>query len=109
MSEPLREALPRLRGYPVVCDDKDGGSVGWSADPLGAYVRWTDIAALATPDTLDVERQRLIAAALHYYADTMPGYAAAAGLSRDEYAAVMVDVKRARAEYDRLAREGSGS
>lgn len=79
------------------------------ADPQCAH-RWTalmacdfcdahDPAGLDAPDAarLDVERQRLIAAAIRYYADTMPGYAAAAGLSQDEYAAVMVDVKRARA------------
>ena len=41
-----RASAEGLRGYPVVSEDKDGGSVGWVADPIGAYVRWDDLAAL---------------------------------------------------------------
>jgi len=55
------------------------------------------------PAPLDVKRERLVVAALRYYADTMPGYAAAAGLSREEFAAVMVDVNLAR-EYAKADR-----
>lgn len=45
----------------------------------------------------DEGRERLIQAALRFYGDQMPAYAAAAGLTKDEYAAVMVDVRRVRA------------
>ena len=30
----------------MVSEDQDGGSVGWSVDPLGPYVRWSDVAAV---------------------------------------------------------------
>ena len=56
-------------------------------------------------DALSPEQERqLLAAALRYYRDTMPGYAAAAHLSRESYALVMVDVERAKrlvAKYDK--------
>lgn len=58
---------------------------------------------MTDPESVQPSEDRLIDAALRYYGDTMPGYAAAAGLSREEYAAVMVDVRAARKLRDQLA------
>lgn len=44
----------------------------------------------------DAYEQRLIASALKYYGDTMPAYAAAAGLDKDDFALVMKDVAAVR-------------
>jgi len=60
-------------------------------------------ARATVPPALDA---RLLVAVLAFYIDQMPAFATAV-LNREEYAAVMVDVKRVRAEYARLAREGS--
>jgi hypothetical protein len=54
---PDAEGLRAARGYPVVSDDKDGGSIGWAPDPLGAYVRWSDIAALASTPEAEPRRE----------------------------------------------------
>lgn len=89
------------RTHPVThpCDSRGLTNEQWDRvrmdpDPVAALTR-----SAADSRGLDVEWQKSL---LKYYADTMPGFAAAAGLSRDEYAAVMVDVKRARREYAAL-------
>jgi hypothetical protein len=90
----MRDALDDIiRGLDLTSADQVRG-----ADKL----RQAILAAHSEPgaEGLNVRWQKSL---LRYYADTMPGYAAAAGLSRDEYAAVMVDVKRARDEYAALA------
>ena len=80
----------------------------WLATPAGQIVTGMRDAILAIEDeaearaSLDVPLQRAV---LKFYADQMPAYAAAAGLNREQYAAVMVDVKRARAEYAALSLE----
>ncbi len=71
-------------------------------DIFDALVRYRAALAATPPAPLDVERRRAV---LKFYAEQMPAYAVAAGLNRDEYAAVMVDVRWARAEYARLTRE----
>ena len=49
-----------------------------------------------TDDRVAPSDEQIVAAALRFYADQMPAYAAAAGLTQEEYAAVMVDVRHAK-------------
>ena len=87
------EKWTTLVGYIVMATNGDNdGQVPMGCEGAVAVVR----------ASLDVPLQRAV---LKFYADQMPAYAAAAGLNREQYAAVMVDVKRARAEYAALSLE----
>lgn len=60
--------------------------------------RGYEIGALrAVPEPPRELDRPLTEAVLRFYADQMPAYAAAADLNREEYAAVMVDVRKVRA------------
>jgi hypothetical protein len=58
-----------------------------------------------TPLELTPYERRLVESALRYYGNTMPGYAAAASLTKEEYGAVMKDVRAARRLVARLTGE----